>query len=154
MFPIQGRFFEANRAVEFHVGEEHGDNLRRLLHEDSTTVRHQRFMFREKAKQAKLYLAIYEQVVEKKTTDEERLIQIHPNATMVDERYLVTEKENLQILKSAFISLSPLKLKLTIARHFEQGKKYTENEINEQLRFIFDDHAVLRRYLVDYGFMY
>ncbi|TNJ60031.1 DUF2087 domain-containing protein [Paenibacillus hemerocallicola] len=200
VFPIQGRFFEANRAVEFHVGEEHGDNLKRLLHEDSkynsltdnqkqllslihdglsdkeisgklgvstSTVRHQRFMFREKAKQAKLYLAIYEQVAEKKTTDEERLIQIHPNATMVDERYLVTEKENLQILKSAFISLSPLKLKAfpsrekkkivvlrTIARHFEQGKKYTENEINEQLRFIFDDHAVLRRYLVDYGFMY
>jgi hypothetical protein len=67
VFPIQGRFFEANRAVEFHVGEEHGDNLKRLLHEDYTsTVRHQRFMFREKAKQAKLYLAIYEQVVEKK----------------------------------------------------------------------------------------
>lgn len=200
VFPIQGRFLEAQRAVEFHVVEQHGDNLNRLLHEDSkynsltdnqkqllslihegfsdkeisgklgvssSTVRHQRFMFREKAKQAKLYLAIYEQAAEKKTTDEERLVQIHSHATMVDERYLITEKENQQIVKSAFTSLSPLKLKAfpsrekkkivvlrIIAQQFEQGKTYTENEINELLRSIFDDHAVLRRYLVDYGFMY
>lgn len=200
VFSIQGRFFEAQRAVAVHVVEQHGDNLNRLLHEDSkynsltdnqkqllslihegmsdkeisgklgvsaSTIRHQRFMFREKAKQAKLYMAIYEQAVEKKTTDEERLISIHPHATMVDERYLVTEKENQQILNSVFTSLSPLKLKAfpsrekrkivvlrIIAQQFEQGKTYTENEINEQLRSIFDDHAVLRRYLVDYGFMY
>jgi len=36
-----------------------------------STVRHQRFMFREKAKQAKMYLAVYEQVIERKSSPEE-----------------------------------------------------------------------------------
>lgn len=131
-----------------------------------STVRHQRFMFREKAKQAKMYLAVYEQILDKKPSDEDAIVPIHSNATMVDDRYLTTEKEKNQILKTAFKSINPLRLKefspkekkkiviLTqISEQFEPGKRYAENEINRILKDIYEDYAVIRRYLVDYGFM-
>ncbi|WP_026477439.1 DUF2087 domain-containing protein [Alkaliphilus transvaalensis] len=131
-----------------------------------STVRHQRFMFREKAKQAKMYLAIYEQVMEKKLSSEEMIVPIHSNAVMVDDRYITTEKEKEQILKTTFESLSPLKLKTfpkkekkkivilaKIAEELQVGKRYTEKELNEILKEIFDDYVVIRRYLIDYRFM-
>lgn len=131
-----------------------------------STVRHQRFMFREKAKQAKLVLAVYEQVIEKKSSAEDAIVPVHSHAAMVDDRYITTEQEKGQILKTAFESLSPLRLKqfspkekkkvviLTrIAEQLEHGKRYTEKELNQTLKPIFDDYAVIRRYLVDYGFM-
>lgn len=33
---------------------------------------------------------------------------------------------------------------------FEEGRDYTEKEVNEILRGIYADHALLRRYLVDF----
>lgn len=131
-----------------------------------STVRHQRFIFREKAKQAKLYLAVYEQVMEKKSSAEDAILPVHSTATMVDDRYLTTEKEKTQILKTSFESLSPLKLKefspkekkkivilAKISEQFEYGKRYTEKELNQVLKDIYADYAVIRRFLVDYGFM-
>lgn len=131
-----------------------------------STVRHQRFTFREKAKQAKMYLAIYEQVIEKKSSAEEMIVPVHSNATMVDDRYITTEKEKNQILKTAFESLSPLRLKTfpkkekkkvvilaKIAEQLEGGKRYSEKELNQILKEIYDDYVVIRRYLVDYGLM-
>lgn len=44
------------------------------------TIRRQRFTFREKAKRAKLYLAIYEQVFEAKPTTDNAIIPIHNSA--------------------------------------------------------------------------
>jgi Uncharacterized protein conserved in bacteria len=136
-----------------------------------TTIRHQRFVFREKAKQAKLYLAIFE-IVEKamcenkgKSSDDE-LINIHSGAKMLDDRYLTTNDEENKILSSAFESLQPLILKAfspkekkkivilrRIALEFEKGKKYSEKEVNAILKAIYDDYATLRRYLIEYGFM-
>ncbi|AOY74639.1 DUF2087 domain-containing protein [Clostridium formicaceticum] len=140
--------------------------IAKILGISSSTVRHQRFMFREKAKQAKMYLAIYEQVMEKKSSTDEMIVPIHSNAVMVDDRYVTTEKEKEQILKTAFESLSPLRLKtfpkkekkkiviLTkISEQLEHGKRYTEKELNQILKEIYDDYVVIRRYLVDYGFM-
>lgn len=131
-----------------------------------STVRHQRFMFREKAKQAKMYLAVYEQVIEKKSSVEDAILPVHSNATMVDDRYVTTEKEKNQILKIAFESLFPLKLKAfstkekkkivilaKIAEQFEHGKRYPEKELNQILNDIYDDYAIIRRYLIEYGFM-
>ena len=149
----------------FYTG--HSDKeIAGILGITSSSVRHQRFMFREKAKQAKMYLAIYEQMLEKKLITEETIIPVHSNATMVDDRYITTEKEKEQILKTSFYSLSPLKLKsfphkekkkiVILAKITEQlvyGRHYTEKELNETLETIYDDYAVLRRYLVDYGFM-
>lgn len=135
------------------------------------TIRHQRFVFREKAKQAKLYLAIYE-VVEKAMSErkvknsEDDLINIHHGAKMVDDRYFITKVEEDKIAASVFESLQPLKLKVfspkekkkivilrRIALQFEKGRKYSEKELNSVLKTIYEDYATIRRYLIEYGFM-
>ncbi len=136
------------------------------------TIRHQRFVFREKAKQAKLYLAIYELALEgipkdkADTKEKNEIVDIHAGAKMVDDRYIVTKAEEEKILEAMFTSLSPLKLKVfsskekkkivtlkKISEQFERNRRYSEKEINSVLKEIYDDFATLRRYLIEYGFM-
>jgi Uncharacterized protein conserved in bacteria len=137
----------------------------------AATVRHQRFIFREKAKQAKLYLSIFEIVEraasEKRTKNiEDELMDIHSNAKMVDDRYSITKAEEDKIINSAFESLDPLKLKMfspkekkkivilrKITSQFEYGRRYTEKEVNSILMPVYEDYATIRRYLIEYGFM-
>ncbi len=138
----------------------------------TATIRHQRFMFKEKAKQAKLYLAIYEcanlgkQKNRINTDEKEEFIDIHEGATMVDERYQVTKAEEDAIIANMFASLEPLRLKnlspkekkkivilKRIAAQFESDRKYSEKELNTILIEIYDDFATVRRYLIEYGFM-
>ena len=130
------------------------------------TIRRQRFTFREKAKRAKLYLAVYEQVFEAKPTTDNAIIPIHNSAIYVDDRYLITEQEKQHILETSFCSLEPLVLKTfspkekkkvvilaKIAEQFEKGKQYSEKEVNQTLKPIFEDYITIRRYLIMYGFM-
>jgi hypothetical protein len=131
----------------------------------ASTVRHQKFVFRERAKAAKLYLAAWS-IVEENKNKQSELMPIHEGATMVDERYVVTEEENRKILQNVFISLDPLKLKVLspkekkkivilrkIAEKFDEQKNYTEKEVNAILKPIYEDYASLRRYLIEYGYM-
>jgi hypothetical protein len=41
----------------------------------------------------------------------------------------------------------------SIAQSFEPGRRYSEAEVNAILRTLHDDHAALRRYLVDEDFL-
>jgi hypothetical protein len=40
-----------------------------------------------------------------------------------------------------------------IAQSFEPGRRYSEAEVNAVIRALHDDHAALRRYLVDEDFL-
>ena len=40
-----------------------------------------------------------------------------------------------------------------VAAQFESGRTYTEREVNEKLKAIWDDFATMRRYLVEYGYL-
>ena len=40
-----------------------------------------------------------------------------------------------------------------VAQAFEPGRRYPETAVNEILRAVYDDHAALRRYLVDAGLL-
>lgn len=135
------------------------------------TIRHQRFVFREKAKQAKLYLAIYETVEEaalakKGKNVQEDFVDIHNGAKMVDDRYSITKAEEDKVITTAFESLNPLVLKVfsakekkklvilrKIAAQFGRGIRYSEKEVNSILEPIYEDYATIRRYLIEYGFM-
>ena len=130
-----------------------------------STVRFQRFSFREKAKQAKIILAISE-LLEAKCGQNNDLPKIHENATMVDERYMTTSEETDKIIKNFFVSLTPPVLKSfsskeknklvilrIIAGQFEPSSKYTEKQVNEMLKSIYYDYATIRRYLIEYGFL-
>ena len=141
-----------------------------------STIRHQRFMFREKAKSAKIYLAVWEMVSaglgKNKNSGNSELLQqqelfpVHGGAKMIDERYVITEEENKKIMEGVFESLEPLKLKVfsskekkkivilrKIAEQFEKNRQYTEKEVNNILADIYEDHVTIRRYLIEYGYM-
>lgn len=198
VYPMGGRFFEAERAAQKHV-EAHGgafeallaldrrftgltdnqEKLLRLMHEgrsdadiaaqlgvSPSTVRHQRFMFREKAKQARAYLALFELSVGRATPQADQTVPVHSRATMVDDRYQVTRGEEQAMLKAAFDSFSPLRLRAfprkekkkivvlrRIAQEFALGEAYTEKQVSALLREVYPDFATLRRYLIEYGFM-
>lgn len=132
----------------------------------ASTVRHQKFSFREKAKQAKLYLSLYELTLEITPTDKDSLVPIHEGAKMVDDRFVFTKEEKEKTIATVFSSLSPLKLKLFSAKEkkkiitlqkiieqFEKGRIYPEKEVNQILKNIYEDFPTLRRYLIEYGFM-
>lgn len=132
----------------------------------AATVRHQRFMFREKAKQAKIYLAIYEAVDRAATLEsKDYLVDTHTGAMSVDARYILTVDEDRKIIENYFTDDGGLKLilfpskekkKIAVLRkivtHFEPSKDYSEQEMNEILRQIYDDVSTIRRYLIEYGF--
>ncbi|MFL6241212.1 MAG: DUF2087 domain-containing protein [Actinomycetes bacterium] len=40
-----------------------------------------------------------------------------------------------------------------LASFFEPGVRYTETDVNDVLRKVYDDHVALRRYLIDEGFL-
>lgn len=149
----------------FHAGMSDKDMAKKMGVTEAT-IRRQRFSFREKAKQAKFYLAIYEQVFGAKTSPENTIVPIHNNAIYVDDRYLITEQERQHILETSFSSITPLvlisfspkeKKKVVIltkiAEQFEKGKYYSEKEVNQILKPIFADYMTIRRYLIMYGFM-
>lgn len=131
-----------------------------------STVRHQRFLFRERAKQAKFCLAAYHLALDVDARGAEEIVPVHTGAKMVDEPYVVAEREREKILRAAFESFEPLKLKVfsakekkklvilaEIAEQFQFGRRYSEREVNELLRAVYEDYALLRRYLVEYGFL-
>lgn len=132
-----------------------------------STVRHQRFMFRERAKGARLFAALWSLAEEGKTKGaKDSLIMPHKGAKMVDERYVITEEEEKNILENVFTSLEPLRLKVfskkekkkivilrKVASKFEADRLYTEPEVNDILEDIWYDYATMRRYLIEYGYL-
>ncbi|MDP4180406.1 MAG: DUF2087 domain-containing protein [Bacillota bacterium] len=131
----------------------------------SSTIRNHRFAFREKERQAKIFLALMELLKEsgKKTSD---AVKPHNTAKMVDDRYKITEEERSKILEKCFPQgvNGPLrtfdikeKNKLVvlrqIAKRFDKDEFYSEKEINEILKNVYEDFVTLRRYLIEYGFL-
>lgn len=200
VYPLDGRFFTAQRAAAQHAQTAHGPWLEALLSQPGrylaltehqktlvrllaagqsdaevakhtgaspATVRRQRFAFREKAKRAKMYLAVYALMEAGRAPRQEELVPIRAYAPEGDERFAITEKENARILQNAFESMQPLRLRAipakekkkvavlnVIATAFAPGREYTEPEVNAVLKEIYpEDHVSLRRYLVEYGFM-
>lgn len=131
----------------------------------TSTIRNHRFTLREKMKQAKVFLALME-LSEEKSKVQTKFVPIHRTATMVDDRYNITEEENDEVLKTHFIDgldgpLSKFpkkqKRKLIILRHlvkkFDSNQKYSEKEVNTILENVYPDFVTLRRYLIEYGFL-
>lgn len=149
----------------FHRGLSDKEIIEKMDAGSTSTIRNYRFTFKEKEKQAKVFLAIME-LLGTQTLSQTSLIPIHKGATMVDERYAVTEEEKEKILSTYFkegefgpITSFPSKEKRKIiilqqiSKRFEMNKKYTEKEINEILKSVYSDFVTIRRYLIEYGFM-
>ena len=159
----------------FYKGCSDREIVERTDANNPSTIRSQRFMFRERYKQAKLVVAIME-LMEERMADyrqtsarlkEETLMDIHKTATMVDERYAITQAERDEVIGRYFDSENNLviknfpvkqKKKLIILQHimkeFAPGCRYTEKEVNAILkRFYEEDYVSIRRYMIEYGFL-
>ena len=149
----------------FYEGLSDAEVVKRMGGGSSSTIRNHRFTLREKLKQAKLFMTMME-LLEERDQHEPKWVPIPQAATVVDERFAVTEEEQAAILKQYFpggldgeLSTFPKKekRKLVILRHllnrFERGRIYTEKEANEILKTAQKDYVTLRRYMIEYGMM-
>ncbi|MDW7658372.1 MAG: DUF2087 domain-containing protein [Bacillota bacterium] len=130
-----------------------------------STIRNHRFKMREKEKQAKVFLAMMQLLesreVPLKSSDE--LVMFHREATMVDDRYMMTQAERDKIrliyIKDGKVKALPSKEKKKIVifqyvmEKFESGRIYSEKEVNQIIQEVIDDYVTVRRYLIEYGFM-
>jgi len=130
-----------------------------------STVRNHKFRLKEKGKQAKIFLALMN-LSKSNEIPEEILIDFPESVDQFDERFAVTLKEENEILEKYFKdNFSELKrppkkekefvviLKKITEISFEKEKHYSEKEINLILERFTPDYALVRRYLIDYGFL-
>ncbi|ANZ60427.1 hypothetical protein AYR62_15185 [Secundilactobacillus paracollinoides] len=131
----------------------------------ASTIRHQKFTFREKAKQARLYLAQYQAVFGDEPTKD--YLPIPPMATDNDDRFRITETEYADTTQKYFtftdagIVLTRLPkgqkkiitLLYRIADEFSFNTKYPQHEVDTKLKAIYFDYGIIKRYLIDYGFL-
>jgi DNA-binding CsgD family transcriptional regulator len=135
-----------------------------------STVRNHRFKLREKEKQAKLFLAMMQSIEEKTSStigmsDRGPIEETHMAATMVDDRYSITDKDRDKILRTYMdengaLKQFPVKEKKKIIvmneiiKSFNKHTDYSEGEVNRILMRIYEqDYATLRRALIEYGYM-
>ena len=122
----------------------------------ASTIRNHRFALKEKEKQAKAFLVIMELLREKnknfmsnsqqvETAKEEQskvLAKYFPNGLNGKlKTFSMKEKSRIVVLEN-------------IAGNLQKDRKYSEKELNDILKDIYEeDFVAIRRYLVDYGFM-
>lgn len=149
----------------FYEGHSDNDIAKTLNTGSTSTIRNHRFSLREKQKQAKVFLAIMELLGEQ-VPKKQAFIDIPRSSKKVDDRFAITEQENEKILAAYFkqgsngpLESFPLKEKKRVAilrhimQYFVANKAYTEKEVNAILKQFYDDYVLLRRYLIEYGFM-
>jgi len=131
-----------------------------------STIRNHRFVLREKARQAKVFVALMELLENSNQDPGSRLIEIPGSGSASDERFAITQSEFKKIIKGHFpegpdgaMSRFPKKQKSKIAvliqilKRFHAKRRYTQVEVNEILATASEDYTTLCRYMVDYGFL-
>lgn len=149
----------------FYQGRSDNEVAKALGTGSTSTIRNHRFTLREKQKQAKVFLALMELLAEQ-LPPKNTFITIPRNSKNIDDRFAITEQENAAILAACFsrgldgpLVAFPLKEKKRVAilRHlikkFEPARTYTEKEVNSILKPLYSDYVLLRRYLIEYGFL-
>lgn len=159
---IQSKVFEY-----FYKGYSDKDIIKIEGGGSESNIRNHRFKLREKEKQAKTFLALMTLLSRNEKNDKndnnKKLVEIHRRATMVDERYSITEKEKEMILKNYIVNDKIINIPRSekkkivilqwIVRKFQRNNRYTEKEVNDIIKSMHEDFASLRRYLIQYGFM-
>ncbi len=155
-----------------------GYDTRRIAEETGTaasTIRAQRFLFKEKSRQAKLTLALFQTLEdtaqsapagEPDNEEAESISPIHATAAQIDERFAITAADKEKVIRSYVVSLDPLVIKglpvkekrklvllQLIAACFSPGQLYTEKEVNAVIQPIYADFVTIRRYLIEYGYL-
>lgn len=149
----------------FYKGKSDAEVQKELGIGSASTIRNHRFVLKEKERQAKLFLTMME-LLKEKDSHAPAFIDFHKTAQMVDDRYNVTEEENKEILQKHFpegsngqLKKFPLKEKQKlvvlreIAERFNADEIYDEKKMNQILKGVYHDYVLIRRYLIEYGFI-
>lgn len=149
----------------FYQGKNDKEIQKELAIGSTSTIRHHRFVLKEKERQAKVFLSLME-LLKEKDEHAPAFAPVHQTATIVDDRYNVTQEEQNKIIKQYFpdgtsksLTRFPSKEKQRlvilreIALQLDAEQIYEEQALNLKLRDFYDDYALIRRYLVDYGFL-
>jgi hypothetical protein len=154
---LLGHFFEglSDKQIQPLVG---GVSL--------STIRNHRFVLREKARQARVFLALMKLLESGNQDPGSRFIEIPGSKSADDERFAITNAEFRKIVSTNFpdgpdgmLSRFPKKQKHKVAvlvqilKRFDATRRYTQREVNEILATAAEDYTTLRRYMVDYGFL-
>jgi len=131
-----------------------------------STIRNHRFALREKARQARVFVALMELLERHDSAPDGRFIAIPGRKAADDERFAITEAEYRKIVRSSFpdgpdgrLARLPRKEKRRIAvlihvvGRFDRARRYDQAGVDAILASATDDVATLRRLLVDYGFL-
>lgn len=122
-----------------------------------STVRNHRFLLREKLKQAKIFLAVGE-LMETQAMQNARLFKhsTENNPDAEAQKILATYfPQGIDGPLSTFPTREKRRLILLkqIATRFSPDRVYNEKEVNSILGEVYGDHVLLRRLLIDYGFL-
>ncbi|MFE4114821.1 DUF2087 domain-containing protein [Priestia sp. YIM B13448] len=154
---------QKNLVKFFKEGKSDSDIQKEMGIGSSSTIRNHRFTLKKKERQAKVFLTLMELLND---GEEEKAVPVTNMAPRRSQRYSVSDEEREKILAKNFPQglNGPLrtfhlqeKHRLVVLEelsgHFDFGSTYTEKEVNDMLTPFYDDYAVLRRYLIEYGFL-
>lgn len=149
----------------FYTGKSDAEIQKEMGIGSASTIRNHRSSFKEKERQSKVFLIMME-LLKEKSDSKPIFLEPPKTAKMVDDRYKVTQTESDKILLKLFPEglEGPLttfsvkeKYKLVviqeISKRFAANRIYSEKEVNQILKFVYQDFATLRRYLIEYGFL-
>lgn len=154
---------QKNLLTLFYQGKSDAEIQRSLSVGSASTIRNHRFALREKERQARVFLAVMELL-------RDRTPKQQPGGTSAGARArsktAAAENGEVQVLGKYLLpgedgSLRSFPAKEShkrvvlneLAGRFESGRDYSEREVNDILESVFDDYVVLRRSLVDYGYL-
>ncbi|WP_147534673.1 DUF2087 domain-containing protein [Bacillus marasmi] len=155
-----------NRLLHlFYQGKNDAEIQKEMGIGSASTIRNHRFVLKEKERQAKMFLTMME-LLKEKDEHAPTLLAPHKTATMIDERYNVTSQEKEEILAKFFpegtdgsLKTFPKKEKhklvilQEITKRLKRDYLYSEKQLNEIIKPIFEDFVTIRRYLIEYGFI-
>ncbi|WP_153733592.1 DUF2087 domain-containing protein [Sporosarcina obsidiansis] len=149
----------------FYQGKSDKEVQRDLEIGSVSTVRHHRFVLKEKERQAKTFLAMME-LLKEKDDYAPAFVPPHMSAKLLDDRYAFTEEEQQEVIQKFFFEGSSGRLKKfppkekqrlivlrELAKRFDGQVIYSEQDTNRILGEVYEDYVMIRRYLIEYGFL-
>ncbi|MBP2646019.1 MAG: hypothetical protein H6Q75_1459 [Firmicutes bacterium] len=156
---------QKNLLELFYDGCSDNDVAKALGGGSTSTIRNHRFTLRERQKQAKVFLALME-LLNEQVPKKQAFVDMPRSSRIMDDRFAITQEENGKILSAYFtqglngpLASFPLKEKKRVAilrqliSQFSASKTYTEKEVTALLKPIYPDYALIRRLLIEYGFL-
>lgn len=155
---------QTNLIRLFYQGKSDGEIQKEMGIGSASTIRNHRYALKEKERQSKVTLVLMELLKEKDNHDT-NIPNYFKKSEMLNERCRDTPSEADKLLKNLFpqgvegpLRTFSLKEKhklivlQEISKRFQVDQTYHEKEVNQILKKVYHDFALLRRSLIEYGF--